>query len=155
VGRFTTTTPGSYAPDAPGGSGVATPPVRFGGNIAFLGYEKESDNPYSPSGIFTSITYWRVDGEIPPDLRFFTHILADPGAAPAVQNDTISVDVSQLQPRDVFIQIMFLPLPYSIPAGNYSISIGAYTAANDARLPVMDGDTPRGDRLFLESITVQ
>lgn len=155
VGRFTTTTPGSYAPDAPGGAGVATPPVRFGGNIAFLGYEKEGDNPYTPGGIYTSITYWRVDGEIPPDLRFFTHILADPGAAPAVQNDTISVDVSQLQPRDVFIQIMFLPLPYSIPAGNYSISIGAYTAANDARLPVMDGDTPHGDRLFLESITVQ
>ncbi|MEZ4669992.1 MAG: glycosyltransferase family 39 protein [Anaerolineae bacterium] len=155
VGRFTTTTPGSYAPESPGGVGVATPPVRFGGNIAFLGYEKDGAGPYAPGGIFTSITYWRVDGEVPPDLRFFTHILADPAASPTVQNDTISVNVSQLQPRDIFVQIMFLPLPPSILVGEYGVSIGASTAANDSRLPVMDGEQVRGDRLFLGSITVQ
>ena len=138
VGRFTTTAPAGYAPDAPGGAGLAETPVRFGGNITFLGYERGSAAPFPPGGIVTTITYWRVDGAVPPDLRLFTHVLADPATAPAAQNDTISVDVRQLESRDVFIQIVFVPLPVAIPPGQYGISIGAYTAANNVRLPVMD-----------------
>ncbi len=156
VGRFTTTAPAGYAPDAEGGSGLAVPPVRFGGNLSFLGYEKDGDQVYSPGGIYTSVTYWRVDGVVPPDLRLFTHILADPASAPAAQNDTISVkDLSQLQDRDVFIQIIFVPLPQNMPQGMYGISIGAYTAGDDARMPVLFNDTPRGNRLFIGQITVQ
>lgn len=155
VGRFTTTAPAGYAPDAPGGAGLAETPVRFGGNITFLGYERGSAAPFPPGGIVTTITYWRVDGAVPPDLRLFTHVLADPATAPAAQNDTISVDVRQLESRDVFIQIVFVPLPVAIPPGQYGISIGAYTAANNVRLPVMDGDQMRGDRLFLGQIEVQ
>ncbi len=155
VGRFTTTAPAGYAPDAVGGSGLAVPPVRFGGNLSFLGYEKDGDQVYSPGGIYTSVTYWRVDGVVPPDLRFFTHILADPASAPASQNDTISVDVGQLQSRDVFIQVIFVPLPKAIPSGMYGISVGAYTSGNDARMPVLFNDTPRGNRLFIGQITVQ
>jgi 4-amino-4-deoxy-L-arabinose transferase-like glycosyltransferase len=155
VGRFTTMSPAGYAPESPGGSGLAVPPVRFGGNIAFLGYEPLNSGLYPPGGVVTTITYWRVDGAVPPDLRLFTHILSDPVAI-AAQNDTISVDVSQLGLRDVFIQITFVPLPPQTPPGMYQISVGAYTAANDERLPVMDSDTaqPRGNRLFLGQITV-
>ena len=155
VGIFTTTAPAGYAPDAVGGSGLAVPPVRFGGNLSFLGYEKDGDQVYAPGGIYTSVTYWRVDGVVPPDLRFFTHILADPGTAPAAQNDIISVDVGQLQARDVFVQVTFVPLPRNIPAGMYGISIGAYTSSNDVRMPVLFNDSPRGDRLFIGQITVK
>jgi len=155
VGRFTTTSPAGYAPDAVGGSGLAVPPVRFGGNLSFLGYEKDGDQVYSPGGIYTSVTYWRVDGMVPPDLRFFTHILADPASAPATQNDTISVDVGQLQNRDVFIQVTFVPLPRALPSGMYGISIGAYTSSNNARMPVLFNDTQRGNRLFIGQITVK
>ncbi|MBA3872984.1 MAG: glycosyltransferase family 39 protein [Anaerolineae bacterium] len=155
VGRFTTTAPAGYAPDAAGGSGLAVPPVRFGGNLSFLGYEKDGDQTYSPGGIYTSITYWRVDGVVPPDLRFFTHILADPASQPASQNDTISVDVKQLHDRDVFIQVIFVPLPLNIPQGMYGISVGAYTSSDDVRMPVLFNDIPRGNRLFIGQITVQ
>lgn len=155
VGRFTTTSPAGYAPDAVGGSGLAVTPVRFGGNLSFLGYVKDGEQIYPPGGIYTSVTYWRVDGVVPPDLRFFTHILADPATAPAAQNDTISVNVSQLQPRDIFVQVTFVPLPQIIPAGMYAISVGAYTASNDERMPVMFQDAPRGNRLFIGQITVQ
>ncbi len=155
VGRFTTTAPAGYAPDAAGGSGLAVPPVRFGGNLSFLGYEKDGDQIYSPGDIYTSVTYWRVDGVVPPDLRFFTHILADPASAPATQNDTISVDVGQLQNRDVFIQVTFVPLPRAMPPGMYGISIGAYTSTDDTRMPVLFNDTPRGNRLFIGQITVK
>lgn len=155
VGRFTTTAPAGYAPEAPGGSGLAVPPVRFGGNIAFLGYEQESDQPYTPGGIFTSITYWRVDGMIPPDLRLFTHVLADPAVCCTAQNDTISVDVSQLESRDIFIQIIFVPLPLSTADGEYDVSIGAYLRGTGIRMAVLAGDLPRGTRLFLGQIRVQ
>jgi hypothetical protein len=154
IGRFTTTAPAGYAPEAQGG-GLAVPPVRLEGNIAFLGYEPESANPYTPGGIHTSITYWRVDGVVPPDLRLFTHVLTDAGAIPAAQNDTISVDVSELENRDIFLQMTFVPLPMTMPTGTYGISVGAYTATNDQRMAVLDEDNQvRGDRLFLGQITV-
>lgn len=156
IGLFTTSAPAGYAPDAAGGAGLAVPPVRFGGNISFLGYEKDGDQVYSPGGIYTSVTYWRVDGVIPPDLRLFTHILTDSGTAPAAQNDTISVqDLSQLQSRDIFIQVIFVPLPRNMPSGMYGISIGAYTSSDDARMPVLVNDIPRGNRLFIGQITVK
>ena len=154
IGRFTTTAPAGYAPEAPGTTPLAVPPVRFGGNITFLGYDLKPTTDYTPGGIVTSITYWRVDGVIPPDLRLFTHVLSDPSAI-AAQNDTISVDVSQLQDRDVFIQITFVPLPYTIPEGTYSISIGAYRADNGVRMGVLDNGQPRGTRLFLGQINVR
>jgi 4-amino-4-deoxy-L-arabinose transferase-like glycosyltransferase len=154
IGRFTTTAPAGYAPEARGG-GLAVPPVRLEGNVAFLGYEPEPGNPYTPGGILTSITYWRVDGVVPPDLRFFTHVLTDAGAIPAAQNDTISVDISELENRDVFLQMTFVPLPMTMPEGSYDISVGAYTGTNNQRMAVLDeNDAVRGDRLFLGQITV-
>lgn len=156
VGMFTTTAPAGYAPDAVGGAGLAVPPVRFGGNISFLGYERDGSQVYAPGDIYTSVTYWRVDGVVPPDLRLFTHVLADPATAPAAQNDTISIkNLSVLQDRDVFIQVSFVPLPATIPPGMYGISVGAYTASNNERMPVLFDDAPRGNRLFLGQLTVQ
>jgi 4-amino-4-deoxy-L-arabinose transferase-like glycosyltransferase len=153
IGRFTTTAPAGYEPGAVGPSALAVPPVRFGGNLTFLGYEQKPTTDYTQGGIVTSITYWRVDGPLPTDLRFFTHILAD-SSTRAAQNDVISVDVSQMQARDVFIQVTFVPLPLTIPEGQYSISIGAYRVDNGVRMGVLDGDLPRGTRLFLGQINV-
>jgi len=156
VGIFTTSAPAGYAPDAVGGAGLAVPPVRFGGNLAFLGYQRDGAQVYAPGDIYTSVTYWRVDGVIPPDLRLFTHILSDPATAPAAQNDTISVEpLQQLNARDIFIQVTFVPLPRNMPPGIYGISIGAYTALNNERMPVLFNDVPRGNRLFIGQITVR
>jgi hypothetical protein len=41
-----------------------------------------------------------------------------------------------------------------MPSGTYDISIGAYQADTEARLPVFDGEQRRGDRLFLYQINV-
>jgi hypothetical protein len=148
IGRFTTTAPVSYAPEAPGGSEVVLPPVSFGGNVTFLGYEQSASSTYKPGDIITSITYWRVDGPPPPDIRLFTHILSDPAAITS-QTDIISVLASHLHKRDVFIQITFVPLARSTPDGHYTISIGAYQDSDDRRLAVLDNGAERGTRLFL------
>ena len=112
---------------------------------------------YRPGDYITLIGYWRVDGDVPPDVRLFTHLLFDPQEI-AAQSDTISVSVPQLQPRDVFVQITFLQVPQALPDGRYRLSIGAYEdkagADQDVRLPVFDGNRPRGTRVFLTEIAV-
>lgn len=153
IGSFITSAPVSYAPEAPGRPGMAAPPIRFGGNITFLGYEREPTEAYAAGGILTVVTYWRVDGPVPPNLRLFTHVLPDP-ASIAAQTDTISVNVGALDNRDIFIQVTFVPLPASMPGGVYNVSIGAYDASNSIRMSVLDNEHERGTRLFVGQITV-
>lgn len=154
IGAFTTTAPVAYAPEVAGSDAVAAPPIRFGGNIAFLGDQRTWSGAYRPGDLFQLITFWRVDGIVPSDLRFFTHILPDP-AAIAAQNDTIGVLPAQLQPRDVVIQIINVQLPFTMPRGAYSVSIGAYEGNTNTRLNVYEGEATRGNRLFLGGLTVE
>lgn len=153
IGRFTTTLPIFYAPEAPGGMELTPPPVRFGGNVTFLGYDTVSDTPYHPGDYVTLISYWRVDGMVPPDLRIFSHVLLDQNQ-PAAQRDVLSVIPTSLHPRDVILQISFIRLPDVMPQGDFRLSIGAYEDNTDTRLPVFKGDTPHGGRLFLSEITI-
>jgi len=153
VGRLLTTAPTGYAPESPGGAGAATLPVRFGGNITYLGYEPPGDPTYAPGDVVPVVTYWRTDGAVPPDLRIFTHVLSDP-AAIVSQSSVINVWPPSLRNRDVFLQVSYVTLPGSVPPGQYDLSIGAYQAGSGARLPVFDGERARGDRLFLYQITV-
>jgi len=154
IGAFTTTAPVTFAPESPGGAQVTALPVRFGGNLTFLGDVRNWETTYRPGDFVTLITYWRVDGPPPPDLNLFAHVLSDP-AAIATQSDGIAVVPAQLQPRDVFIQVIFIQLPYTMPDGDYSISIGAYERNSGVRLAVYDETELRGSRLFLGTIRVQ
>lgn len=149
IGSFTTQAPVTYAPEAPGGAQTILTPVSFGDNIAFLGYEPETGGAYTPDSDVTTITYWRADGPLPPDLVTFTHILADPAAAPVAQRDGISVLPANLRNRDVFIQISFTHLPASIPDGEYTVSVGVYKNSSSQRSPIQVDGQQRGDRLFL------
>ena len=150
AGLFTTLSPAGYLID----DLTIDPPIRLGGNITFLGDERDPDRIYAPGDVVEVITYWRVEGEVPRDLTLFTHVLSDPVTLVA-NRDGISVNPRQIEDRDVFIQIIGVELPEQMLDGQYFISIGAYTAENDNRLPVFDAtNQPQGDRLFLYPITV-
>lgn len=153
IGRFTTTASASYAPETGIANQIAETPVRFGGNIAFLGYDAVETTVFPPGAVIPVHTYWRVDGIVPTDLQLFTHLLSDPSVI-AVQSATLSVRADLLQPRDVVIQATFLQLPFTIPEGAYILSIGAYERNRGTRLGVFDGDQPRGDRLFVGMIQI-
>ncbi|MDZ4766836.1 MAG: glycosyltransferase family 39 protein [Chloroflexota bacterium] len=157
IGAFTTTAPIAFAPEAPGVEPLSAPPIRFGENVTFLGYERAWNAVQRPGDIVPVVTYWRVDGVVPSDLILFTHILGDPGAAPVAQSDAISVIPAALQPRDVFIQIGFIQLPFTLPAGTYLISIGGFHGDDQRRLDVFDPATsaPRGARLFIGDFRVE
>lgn len=153
VGRLLTTAPTGWAPESPGGPGPVTLPVRFGGNLTFLGYTRNGGEVYTPGEAVPIITYWRVDGPVPADVHIFAHVLSDPAAIVA-QTHAINVLTPSLQNRDIFIQVNYVVLPESVPPGSYDISIGAFQVDSGLRLPVFDGERVRGDRLFLYQITV-
>ncbi len=140
--------------DTSGNSNV-TLPVRMGGYLTFEGYSLDSTRTYKPNDTVTVVTYWRADGNQIPDLRIFTHILRNPDTEPVLQNDILSVDSALLGDRDVFIQVVTIPLPPAFPSGDYYVSVGAYSEITGERLPVFDNDQMRGDRLFLDTIKVQ
>jgi len=155
VGVFTTSAPVAYPPESPGGWQVAAPPVRFGGNLAFLGYVQTFGGTFAPGDLLAVPEYWRVDGDVPPDLMLFTHLQADMGARPVAQNDSISVRPETLYPRDVFIQVTYIDLPWTLPDGNYFLSIGGYDRSTGDRLPVYDRLFVRSTRLVIGQVSVQ
>ncbi len=150
VGNFTTTAPVRLAPEAPGGAENILPPVSLDGNLTFLGYEPSGMERYQHGDVITSVTWWRVDGPLPPDLHLFTHVMHDPAMITS-QNDKLSVLAASLHPRDIFIQVTYVRLPVPTPAGNYLVSIGAYRQGDEQRLSVLQDGELRGTRLFLNT----
>jgi hypothetical protein len=148
IGNFINLMPVHYAPETGSSRDPVSLPVRFGGNITLVGYEAADPAPYPPGGVVTVISYWRVEGPLPRDMRLFTHILSDPADIIA-QTDTRSVLPASLEPRDIFIQVTFITLPKSTPEGIYDISIGAYQDSDRMRMSVLADGKPNGTRLFL------
>lgn len=156
IGAFTTSSPITFAPDEPGGSGVALPPLRLEGNLTFLGYEPSWPERAAPGDLVAVVSYWRVDGPLPPDLSFFTHIQDDPSARPVAQLDSVLIRPSLMAPRDVVIEVSYINLPYTLPNGRYSISVGAYEGATGRRLSAfLEDNTPRAARLYLGAFLVE
>lgn len=156
IGKFTTTAPYALAPEVRDGESVGLPPpVPFENNLTFLGYES-LQTTFRPGDTVTVVTYWRVEGLLPADLTLFVHLLDDPGAPPVANIDTISVVPSQLQNRDVFMNVSYIRLPDTLPARDYIISVGAYRRLSSERLRVVteNGSVTRGNRLILYNIGV-
>ncbi|MFQ3672739.1 MAG: glycosyltransferase family 39 protein [Aggregatilineales bacterium] len=154
LGVFTTTVAARYGEIAQLEPPV-NPPIRFGGNVTWLGNEPDTNRRYRPGDVLTVINYWRVEsGVVPADLQFFTHVLSDPVTV-ADNRDMISVDVSYLRERDVFVQVVPISLRTTLLPGTYLVSIGAYQQQTGARLPVFDAEQQRqGDRLILYSVEI-
>lgn len=155
AGTFTTLSPSRYAIEANAGEDrLVPPPVRFGGNITWLGYLPPQQRIYQPGDVLPIINYWRVEGLVPSDLIIFHHLLSDP--VTVVENrDEILVNPRQLRDRDVFIQLTQIPLSTTLTQGDYVLSIGTYQQTSAERLDVFEGTETRGNRLLLYHITIE
>ena len=151
AGEFITMAPVWYDPEVAGGAVPVPPPIRFGSNVTFLGYEPDVERNYLPGDHIEVITYWRAEGDVPADLTLFTHILSDPVTLVA-QHDVISVNPAQLRDRDVFIQVTSVAMPQTALPGEKFVSVGAYREAAGERLPALQGEIPFGERIFLYAI---
>ncbi len=152
----------AWAPEA--GGGPAQLPISFGGQVEFLGYTLSPDgndllHPSSltrsvhPSSAFDLTTYWRVTGALPPQLSQFTHVLNADGAIVA-QQDRLALTSASLRVGDIFAQIHRVTLPGNLAEGEYALAIGLYTPQDGVRLRIEQEGQPRGERLWLRSITL-
>lgn len=151
AGGLMTLSPTAWPPEI-GDFRLAELPVRFGYNLAFLGYDLR--NPELRPGDYIEVaTYWRMDGPPPPQLVQFTHLLGSPFVVLA-QNDSIGVDVGTLQSRDVFMEYILIQVPSAISEGYYSLSTGMYFPDTNERLPAFEEGNYIADRLFIEQVHI-
>ncbi len=155
TGLFTTAAPVRLEPDVKTTDDVLFPPMRLENNLTFLGYVPVMTR-VKPGGVLPVVTYWRVDGMLPPDLVVFSHLYGDLGAAPLANLDSISMRPISLAQRDVFMQVHLLRLPETLPERTYDIAVGAYRTQSSQRLQVLlEPDLrPAGTRLILYSVEV-
>lgn len=154
LGVFTTTTPASYATSADVSNRIPiAPPIRFGGNFTWLGYETDPVQEYAPDSIVPVSTYWRIEGLIPSDSVIFTHILTDP-IFPIAQVDTIHIDPTELRERDIYLHSANVVLPQIVESGQQIISVGVYQSSSNERLAVFINGIPQGTRIFLYTIDI-
>ncbi len=139
-----------WPPEA--GGDPAPLPVRFGDSLALLGYRRvASPGPGQPLRL---VTAWEVLATPPPRLVLFSHLLADPQTL-AAQQDSLPLTSHSLRPGDRFLVLHDqIAIPSDSSAEQYLFSIGLYDSDTMARLPLYDGDRQRGDRLFLEAVSV-
>jgi len=154
MGKFTTTSPANYGDGEVRFDAPIPPPIRFEGNITWLGYSIPTRN-YRVGETASIINYWRVEGIVPRDLTLFTHLLSDPVTIVG-NRDTLSVNPLQLQERDVFVQVTELTLNENLVEGEYLLSVGTYEAGTGQRLALLSDTTGQqiGERLFLYSINI-
>ncbi|MAU08744.1 MAG: hypothetical protein CL607_02890 [Anaerolineaceae bacterium] len=150
MGKFVTISPARF--NAPDGQWTP-PPIRFGGNVTWLGYESNELPVYQPGDTVAVTNYWRIEGVIPPDLTFFNHILSDPVTIVA-QRDELSMDAGRLRERDIVAQVTFIELPEAISDGTYTLSVGAYQWTSRLRLDALLDDEPQSNSLILYNINV-
>jgi hypothetical protein len=159
--------PTFFAPDDQGQSDRTPLPVALEQNLTFAGYDPAVLTDYIPGGApIVLITYWRVDGPLPPELGIFAHVLAyweDPNTGiltplvePWAEANTLDVIPVELQRRDLFAQVSYIYLSENLKPGPYALAVGAYNGNVYNHLGVIDRDTgqPRGDELFLGPIDV-
>lgn len=117
-------------------------PVRFGGNIAFLGHEPlKIGEQAHPGDTLTIVTYWRIDGPVLPNAGVFIRLHDTPQASPYSEVNEFAVDTSRLHARDIVIQVGFLRLPETLRDQEYRLTVGVYDGDTVNQLSVYDSVT--------------
>ena len=147
--------PASWSLDTANKRDPAPLPVRMGDYLTFEGYTLDPQRHYQAGDYIYLSTYWRIDGAQQPDVRVFAHIISNTDQPPVMQNDGFAVLPNWLHPRDIVVQDQTIQVPYPFPDGLYWVSVGAYHASTQARVPLFDQDGQvRSDRLFLGTIRI-
>jgi hypothetical protein len=160
--------PAYFMPEQDNPIDPAQLPVTFENNLTLAGYDIRGGRvPGDDSNPAVIITYWRVDGELPPTLGFFAQMLdywEDPDNGDQVpvtgaMAETYTIDVipSNLHNRDIVVQVLYVGLSKYLEPKDYAVVVGAYNGAIEQHIGVLDRETGtlRGDWLWLGTIELQ
>jgi 4-amino-4-deoxy-L-arabinose transferase-like glycosyltransferase len=139
--------------------------IKLEQNLTFAGYDLfPRERP--PGGTpIVLVTYWRVDGPLPPDVGIFAHLVdywesrsgdRYPLEEPWAESNSLDVMAANLENRDFFAQVLYIYMREDLAPGEYALVIGAYRDNVFNRLGVLDSATGqrRGERLSLGTITL-
>ncbi len=125
---------------------------REGDALALIGYDGPPAQA-APGDALALTTYWRVLGPAPLSTTFFIHLL-DIHSQVWAGWDGLDVSPYGWQRGDVVVQHSQLSVPTDAPPGEYQVEIGVYTAADERRFTVVEGEQEVADRLLLRPIQV-
>lgn len=168
-GQWAALAPAFYMPDNGDNLQPVQLPAQLEQNLTFAGYDPQvlERTPMPGGEPLVLVSYWRVDGPLPPRLGIFAHLLGYTQSTPRAlvlepwaERNSIDVIPSELRARDFFVQVSHIWLSENVPADDYALTVGAYdreVAILENHLDVLDPALdfqPHGDRLLLGTITV-
>jgi hypothetical protein len=132
------------------------PMVNFGDQADLIGYDFPKQEIQADDSVKLTI-YWKARQPLGINYQSFVHILGADGS-PVAQSDKLNPGAfpSKLWPLDRYIRDEhLLDLPENLPAGEYRLSIGLWSAGDGWRLPVIgeNGDQI-GDNFVLPQLLV-
>jgi hypothetical protein len=130
--------------------------VRFGEDIALLGFDLKSDQ-VTPGGTLRLKLYWQALGR--PDLPYtvFAHLLDADGELWGQQD---AMPVRGTLPTTCWVEGETIPDSHKIPVsadappGRYWLEVGLYWLRTGERLPVSGPDAALPDRILLGPVEV-
>ncbi len=123
--------------------------------IELVGYTLEPTNQSANSQLKLTL-FWEPLRSLPTDYTTFVHLRNGDGVTVA-QRDTQPLNgaypTSRWQPGETVIDLIVLPLPADLLAGQYQLVIGMYQLDTRERLAVAN-DTSGENAIFLGEVTV-
>jgi uncharacterized membrane protein len=132
--------------------------VDFGSMIALVGADLPAQGQAGTVLPFT--LHWRARSAINFDYTAFAHLL-DSGGNKVAQLDWQPHDRMGLLPTGAWplgwpvIDAQALPLPATLPAGDYTLIVGLYNWESGSRLPAQGAATVGGDSVQLGSVKIE
>ncbi|GIK57464.1 MAG: hypothetical protein BroJett015_31270 [Chloroflexota bacterium] len=124
--------------------------VQFGEGIRLLGYDLDV---HDQIGL---VLYWRSEQPVAESYDVFVHVLNEQGEIVA-QADSAPVaglaPTTRWQPGDIIRDVVTIPLPPALPAGEYALRAGLYRRETGERLTAV-GPAALGDMVDLGSVVV-
>jgi mannosyltransferase len=148
----------TYALARPAAAPATPSGARFGEHITLKGYSL-SANSARTGDILQLTLFWQTDAALSARYKVFVHLYADPGQPPVAQVD--GEPSGGLEPTSgwtagaVIADNHGVLIPAGLPAGRYQLMIGLYDLFTGDRLPITLNHNSQGDRLALDTITIQ
>ena len=129
----------------------------LGDQVVLVGFDLQGSN-WQPGDIVPLTLFWRGTETLGMDYDVFVHLVNGDGELGA-QSDSAPVGgsrpTSSWPAGEVIVDRRGMLLPDSLPAGEYELRVGMYSAAAGERLPVRDaGGQLLGDGVSLGVIVV-
>lgn len=131
------------------------PPVVLADTITLFGADVDALHGGQPLDVRL---FWQADAPVSVDYTAFVHLIGPDGQLVA-QHDKQPLDgflpTSLWRVRATVTDVFELALPAEVPSGTYALRTGMYDPVTVERLPVTQGDEPKGDSIVLVTFTVE